>query len=104
MSKINCWEFKKCGREPGGKFAEKLGICPAAIDIRAHGLNCGENGGRSCWAIAGTLCGGKPRTDLEMENSLCAKCNFYRWVEREEGVDPEMTSELMELLNYQNFK
>jgi len=25
---LNCWEFKKCGREPGGEKASELGICP----------------------------------------------------------------------------
>ncbi|MGD0283853.1 MAG: two-CW domain-containing protein, partial [Dissulfurispiraceae bacterium] len=26
---MNCWEFKKCGREMGGVNIEQLGVCPA---------------------------------------------------------------------------
>ena len=52
MSKQNCWEFKKCGREPGGVKTAELGVCPAATTEKANGLNSGRNGGRACWAIA----------------------------------------------------
>lgn len=34
----NCWEFKKCGREPGGAKASELGVCPAATDASSDGL------------------------------------------------------------------
>jgi len=27
--KLNCWEFKKCGRQPGGPKVAELGVCPA---------------------------------------------------------------------------
>ena len=30
MSLINCWEVKKCGREPGGAKVAELGVCPAS--------------------------------------------------------------------------
>ncbi len=26
---LNCWEFKGCGREEGGRNAHERGICPA---------------------------------------------------------------------------
>lgn len=57
--KLNCWQVKKCGREPGGAKTAELGICPAAAEVALSGTNGGKNGGRACWAIAGTLCGGK---------------------------------------------
>ena len=44
----NCWEILNCGRERGGPNVMELGECIAA----KQGL------GHSCWAIAGTLCGG----------------------------------------------
>ena len=59
MTKLNCREVKKCGREPGGSKTAELGICPAAITINYNGIHEGKNGGRSCWVIAGTLCGGQ---------------------------------------------
>jgi len=58
MSKKNCWEVKKCGREPSGAKVKEFGVCPAAEQHRADGINGGVNGGRSCWAVAGTFCGG----------------------------------------------
>ena len=35
-NRLNCWEVKKCGREPGGKSVATLGVCPAA----SEGLDC----------------------------------------------------------------
>jgi len=29
--KLNCWEFKNCGRGPGGCKAKRLGICLTAV-------------------------------------------------------------------------
>ncbi len=55
--KQNCWEFLKCGRGSGGKAEHST--CPASTDTSANGLNEGKNGGRICWAISGTFCGGK---------------------------------------------
>lgn len=55
----NCWEWKKCGREPDGAKASELGICPATVERRTDGANHGKNGGRCCWVIAGTLCKGE---------------------------------------------
>jgi len=40
------------------KVAE-LGVCPAVVDTSSNGLNGGKNGGRMCWAITGTFCGGQ---------------------------------------------
>ncbi len=57
--KLNCWEYMKCGREPGGEKADELGICPAAADSSFDGLNRGKNAGRICWAVAGTFCSGE---------------------------------------------
>ena len=56
---VNCWEFKNCGRQPGGPRAAELGVCPASSNVKVNGTNQGRNGGRICWAVAGTLCDGK---------------------------------------------
>lgn len=65
MPKVNCWEWKKCGRQEGGAKVAELGVCPAAGADRIDGANCGLNGGRACWALAGTLCGEKYRARLQ---------------------------------------
>lgn len=35
--KLNCWEFKKCGRELGGAHVHDLGVCPATEEKRLDG-------------------------------------------------------------------
>ena len=84
MARINCWDFKKCGREPGGDKADELGVCPATELTTVNGVNMGKNGGRSCWAIAGTLCGGKVQGVFAEKIANCATCDFYNKVLNEE--------------------
>ncbi|MBZ5724564.1 MAG: hypothetical protein LAP87_06160 [Acidobacteriia bacterium] len=84
---VNCWEFKKCGRQPGGSRVADLGTCPAAIDAHAAGFNGGEFGGRICWALAGTLCGGKVQGTFAEKLTNCVNCDFYRLVQAEQGKD-----------------
>ena len=82
----NCWEVNKCGREPGGADADKLGICPASIDTSSDGLNKGMNGGRICWAIAGTFCNDRVQGTFAEKESTCMSCDFYKRVKEEEGT------------------
>lgn len=77
----NCWETKKCGREPGGLNAHELGVCPAATDKRYHGVNRGNAGGRFCWNIDGTLC----HAHADGPAASCTDCGFVQEVEQQEG-------------------
>ncbi len=88
--KSNCWEYKRCGREPGGTKVAEFGVCPAATESRANGVNGGMNGGRACWALSGTLCGGRVQGSFAMKLGNCMSCDFYQTVRREAG--PGMTS------------
>ncbi len=87
MEKQNCWEVKKCGRQPNGDKVRELGICKAAIDSTVDGCNFGKNGGRICWAIAGTLCGGKVQGTFAEKYSSCFECPFLKTVRNEEGIN-----------------
>jgi hypothetical protein len=87
MTKPNCWEFMRCGREPGGAKVAELGICPAATETRANGINMGKNGGRCCWALVGTLCGGQIQSSFAMKLNSCLKCEFYQLVVKEERTN-----------------
>lgn len=82
--KQNCWEFKKCGREPGGNKESELGTCPSAIESRADGIHGGKNGGRICWAIAGTFCNGEVQGTFAVKIKSCQDCEFYKKVNQEE--------------------
>ena len=81
---LNCWEFKKCGREPGGAKVDELGVCPATTEQRADGIHSGKNGGRACWAIAGTLCKGEVQGTYALKMLNCLKCDFYQRVVSDE--------------------
>ena len=87
MEKINCWEHRKCGREPGGINVAELGICPATIPGEGSGSNSGRNRGRICWAISGTLCGGKAQGTYAKKQYTCLDCFFYEKVKKEEGKE-----------------
>ena len=95
MPKLNCWEVKKCGREPGGAKEKELGICKAAIELRTNGINNGKNGGRACWAITGTLCGGKVQGSFAEKLGNCMTCVFYQQVGMEEGPDHQSSKEIL---------
>ena len=83
--KLNCWQYMKCGREPGGMKAAELGVCPAALDISFDGINRGRNAGRFCWAVAGTFCGGKVQGSFAEKRNSCFSCEFFHNVRAEEG-------------------
>jgi hypothetical protein len=84
----NCWEYKHCGRGRGGRRAPGEKICPAAIATDANGVNRGINGGRVCWAIAGTLCGGRQQGNYAAKLETCLKCDFCKLVLAEEQTEP----------------
>jgi hypothetical protein len=83
-SKINCWDFNRCERQPGGKLAETHGVCPASIDHTVDGINGGKNGGRFCWAIAGTFCFGEAQGTNARKIKNCIDCGFLYLVANEE--------------------
>ena len=82
--KTNCWEFKKCGREPGGKKAAELGVCPATTTSGLDGVHGGKNAGRACWVVAGSLCGGKIQGTYAQKLSNCWRCEFMNAVKQDE--------------------
>ncbi len=84
-NKLNCWEFKKCGRGPGGNPGDGLGICPAATENRLNGVHGGKHSGRACWVVAGTFCGGRVQGTFAKKSDACKACDFYNLVLGEEG-------------------
>ena len=89
--KLNCWEVMMCGREPGGKNISDSGICPAAGDVSWDGINSGKCGGRICWAVAGTFCGGCTQGSYVEKRTSCLNCDFYQMVQEEEGMAQRQT-------------
>ncbi len=85
MAKMNCWEYKKCGREPGGAKVHELGVCPAPLAEDFDGLNGGKNAGRICWAVSGTFCDGVVQGTFAEKQLTCMACDFFKKVKEEEG-------------------
>jgi hypothetical protein len=83
--KVNCWEYFKCGREPGGFNTQELGVCPASMSSGSHMVNGGTNGGRYCWTIKGTLCDHQIQGDIGEKLLGCINCSFFKQVNQEEG-------------------
>ncbi|MDD1729728.1 MAG: hypothetical protein LUQ50_11745 [Methanospirillum sp.] len=98
MNKLNCWEYKKCGRQPGGEKTEELGVCPAATESRTNGVNSELHGGRACWAITGTFCGGKVQGTHAQKLGNCLTCEFYKEVQREERPDFKTAGHILSLI------
>ena len=98
MKKPNCWEYKKCGREPGGAKTNELGIRAASTEARVQGVNSGKNAGRTCWALRSTLCGSQVQGVFAQKLSNCLKCEFYQLVGTEEGVNHVSAREILALL------
>lgn len=59
-----CWLFMQCGREKNGQTK-----CPAY-----------PNFGRSCWAVAGTLCEGRVQGTFAQKINNCRLCRFYMFI------------------------
>lgn len=84
--KLNCWEYKQCGREANGFESDRYGTCPASTSVEANRLNDGKNGGRICWAIAGTF-NGKVIGKYAGDRFSCVNCDFFKFVSEEQGVE-----------------
>lgn len=97
----NCWEFKACGREPGGAKVAELGVCPVPGSNAVDGVNHGTNGGRCCWAVAGTLCGGQVQGTFAFKMSNCLQCDFFRTVNQEEGLEKAKLADILAALKGQ---
>lgn len=69
---------------------KELGICPAAQSTEHHGMNRGNNAGRICWAVAGTMCGAKIQGTHAEKMSSCMMCQVFLGVRQEEGPNFKM--------------
>jgi hypothetical protein len=87
LTKINCWEYTKCGREIGGTKEDELGICSVVRNYTHRGLNGGRGAGRICWEVAGSLCHGIIQGTSAKKIMNCKQCGFFVLVKSEEGVN-----------------
>ncbi len=96
--KSNCWEVKRCGRQPGGRNADELGVCPAATEKKLDGVHGGLNAGRACWVVSGTLCRGSVQGTFAKKFSDCQSCDFYVIVKKQESPFFKLSATLLSML------
>jgi len=70
-----CWEIMNCGRQKGGPKVAEFGECVASKESMGH----------SCWAIAGTLCGGEVQGTMAQKEHNCIRCDVYKLYHRMVG-------------------
>jgi len=88
---MNCWEFKKCGREEGGVNALVMGVCPVyphhgthcarVVGTLCSGINCFMSSTQNPWdcaRVVGTLCSGKVEGAFDQKILSCCDCDFYK--------------------------
>ena len=97
MDKLNCWEYMRCGREVGG-HNHALEVCPTAIARGLHKTHGGMHGGRACWIVAGTMCGGRPQGTFAEKFKSCTNCDFFKKVKSEEKMGLQLPNVLLKKL------
>lgn len=83
MTKINCWEYKKCGKED---------TCPAGLFMEADKFLGGMNGGRACAYVSGTFCSGNIQGTHVEKAKNCGKCDFYQLLRKDNGLEMSVLS------------
>lgn len=80
ITKLNCWEFMKCGRQPGVSTLMTSGcvLLRGRADLMVFMTE--RIAGRACWVVAGSLCGGTIQGSFAEKFRNCEKCNFYKRV------------------------
>jgi hypothetical protein len=75
MTLKHCWEIMKCGRQHDGEKVVALGECIASTEAMTH----------SCWAVAGTLCGGVVQGSVAQKEQNCVACPVFALFSRSCG-------------------
>ena len=86
MAKVtlkNCWEILQCGRQANGNKVNQLGECIASREQLGH----------SCWAVAGTLCGGQVQGSVDDKRNDCMRCEVFKKYHRSVGADGKKIKE-----------
>ena len=86
---MNCWEFKKCGKGTD---------CPVYTEKRLDGIHGGDNAGRACWMVAGSMCGGEIQGTYAQKIDNCVKCDFYQSVMDSAGLNFQLSGKLKRIL------
>jgi hypothetical protein len=79
---VRCWEFNKCGHEPGGAHASD-GVCPRSQATTA-----------TCWSVINTLCHGAVQSQFREKLAYCLKCPYFVHVIGEQTGGAQLMKQL----------
>ncbi|MCU0799764.1 MAG: hypothetical protein MUC62_08860 [Candidatus Thermoplasmatota archaeon] len=82
----NCWEYRRCGREPGGLNTLSQGVCPTHSFNDLDGKNGGQGGGRCCWRVPEPKGVGPALPHWSDMDRNCLGCDFFKRVSKEQGA------------------
>ena len=85
-NKINCWEYKQCGRGPKQNNIYQPATCHVAEHKVSNDMNSGVNGGRLCWLILEARFRGEVKQFNRDLTYPCFSCDFRYKVMKEEGL------------------
>ena len=72
--------------------------CPVCKEDRLNGVHDGLNGGRACWTISHTQCGGAKQGKFGDKFKNCQECDFYNMVRTEEGGSFQLSASILPML------
>ena len=93
--KKNCWEVKRCMKCIKILRDE---ACPVCKETKLDGVHGGVNGGRACWTIPHTKCGGSAQGSFGEKFIDCVNCDFYNMVKKEEGDSFQLSATILSKL------
>jgi len=96
--KKNCWDYYGCGRQATRDCGTEHDVCPAYVETRLNGVHDGKNGGRACWVVRGTQCGGRIKRRVVPKFMACKLCDFKKTVIREERRNFVVSDDFMKML------
>ena len=94
--KKNCWKVRACERCTTILGAD---ACPACKEVKLDGVHGGVNGGRACWIIPRTNCGGSTQGNFASKYANCMECDFYNLVRAEENGSFQLSATILSRLN-----
>lgn len=72
--------------------------CPVCKEDKLDGIHGGVKGGRACWVIPHTKCGGSTQGLLSSKFIMCMECDFYNMVRQEEQESFQTAATILSIL------
>jgi len=95
--KRNCWDYYRCRRQAKDDDGKEHDVCPVYLETKLNGVHDGKNGGRACWVVAGTKCGGRIKRIVVPKFIACKVCDFKKTVIREESKNFIVSDDFMKM-------